>query len=67
MYLHHCGIRLRLYLTQDYKPANSYRNDAQQQQHYSRAIHDFILPRKWEMDARAFYCKEKWEGIPSLP
>jgi hypothetical protein len=22
---------------------------------------------KWEMDARAFYCKEKWEGIPSLP
>jgi hypothetical protein len=54
MYLHHCGIRLCLYLTQDYKPANSYRNDAQQQQHYSRAIHDFILPRKWEMDARAF-------------
>jgi hypothetical protein len=27
----------------------------------------FILPRKWEMDARVFYCKEKWEGIPSLP
>jgi hypothetical protein len=25
------------------------------------------LPRKWEMDARAFYCKEKWEGIFSLP
>jgi hypothetical protein len=26
-----------------------------------------VLPRKWEMNARVFYCKEKWEGIFSLP
>jgi hypothetical protein len=26
-----------------------------------------VLPRKWEMNARTFYFKEKGEGIASLP
>src|SRR6185369_15722665 len=46
MNLHHRGVRLRLYLTEDYKLANPYRDDARQQQHYSRAIHDFYSPKK---------------------